>query len=92
MFHFFPDGLAHTYQLPELIGSGAIQVLKSALLHGLSTTEIINPDSSVSVESWHNNLKKMIGKDAADMIMQDFYLELDRISAKINDRDAVFTF
>lgn len=79
-------------RLNEQIGSGAVQVLKSALFHGLSTTEIVNTNSSVSVELWLNNLKKMIGKDAADIIMQDFYLELDRVSAKINDRDAVFTF
>jgi hypothetical protein len=79
-------------RLSEQIGSEAIQVLKSALFHGLSTTAIINTDSSVSVELWHNNLKKIIGKDAAEMIMQDFYLELDRISAKITARAAVVTF
>lgn len=79
-------------RLSEQTGSEAIQVLKSALFHGLSTTAIINTDSMVSVELWHKNLKKIIGKDAADMIIQDFYLELDRISAKIDARDAVVTF
>jgi hypothetical protein len=79
-------------RLSEQIGSEAIQVLKSALFHGLSTKVITNTDSLVSVELWHKNLKKVIGKEAADMIMQDFYLELDRISAKITARPAVVTF
>jgi len=79
-------------RLVEQIGSEAIQVLKSALFHELSTAAIMNTDSIVSVELWHKNLKKIIGKDAADMIVQDFYIELDRISAKIAARAAVVTF
>ncbi len=79
-------------RLIEQIGTEAIQVLKSALFHELSTTAIMNIDSMASVELWHKNLKKIIGKDAADMIVQDFYVELDRISAKIASRAAVVTF
>ena len=78
-------------RLGEKIGTEPIQVLKSALFHELSTTANINADL-VSVETWHKNLQKMIGKDAAELIMQDFYVELDRISAKIDARDAVINF
>lgn len=78
-------------RLGENIGSEPIQVLKSALFHELSTTAIINADL-VSVEIWHKNLQKIIGKDAAVLIMQDFYVELDRISAKVDARAAVFYF
>ena len=78
-------------RLSEQIGSEAVQVLKSALFHGFSTTAIVNTDSFV-VELWNKNLKKLVGKDSAEMIMEDFYLELDRISAKIDARDAVVSF
>jgi hypothetical protein len=76
-------------RLGEQLGAQMFQVLKSMVFHELDNASMLHKESTFSLEEWHKGLQKIVGFDAAEMIMQNVHIELDRLSEKVERRGAI---
>jgi hypothetical protein len=78
-------------KLGEQIGTNMLDVLKSFLMRELNGKIVVNNGLSCSLEELRKALQSIVGKDAADMFLQDVYLEIDRLSEKLTRRGEIIS-
>jgi len=78
-------------RLGEQIGTKMLQVLNSFLMRELGSTIYANNAFSCSLEELRTALQNIVGEDAADMLLQDIYLEIDRLSEKLARRGEIIS-
>lgn len=78
-------------RLGEQIGTKMLQVLNSFLMRELGSTIDANNAFSCSLEELRTALQNIVGEDAADMLLQEIYLEIDRLSEKLARRGEIIS-
>lgn len=78
-------------KLGEQIGTNMLDVLKSFLMRELNGKIVANNRLSCSLEELRTALQNIVGEEAADMFLQDVYLEIDRLSEKLTRRGEIIS-